>query len=100
MSRSLTTPVTCSMRSARVDLPWSMWAMMQKLRMKAGSVDAGSRAFRALGDTRSFDGGWKDFRQFSHAAGERITARGVNSAEGRAQSGKVACWLAHRVHFP
>src|SRR5687768_11721703 len=26
------------MRSARVDLPWSMWAMMQKLRITAGSV--------------------------------------------------------------
>jgi len=26
-------PVSCSRRSARVDFPWSMWAMMQKLRM-------------------------------------------------------------------
>ena len=32
MERSSTTPVICSMRSARVDLPWSMCAMMQKLR--------------------------------------------------------------------
>ena len=31
--RASTTPVSCSMRSASVDLPWSMWAMMQKLRM-------------------------------------------------------------------
>ena len=36
--RSSTTPVSCSIRSASVDLPWSMWAMMQKLRMVAGSV--------------------------------------------------------------
>ena len=36
--RPSTTPVSCSMRSASVDLPWSMWAMMQKLRMRAGSV--------------------------------------------------------------
>ena len=36
--RGSTTPVICSIRSARVDLPWSMWAMMQKLRMRAGSV--------------------------------------------------------------
>ena len=50
MSRSLTTPVMPSMRSASVDLPWSMWAMMQKLRMYAGSVDAGSSDFRARGD--------------------------------------------------
>ena len=36
--RGSTTPVICSMRSARVDLPWSMCAMMQKLRMRRGSV--------------------------------------------------------------
>lgn len=33
ISRSEMVPVICSRRSARVDLPWSMWAMMQKLRM-------------------------------------------------------------------
>src|SRR3954451_7053767 len=42
--RSSTTPVSCSMRSASVDLPWSMWAMMQKLRMMAGSVRPGGGA--------------------------------------------------------
>src|SRR3989337_1686177 len=31
ISRSETVPVSCSRRSARVDFPWSMWAMMQKL---------------------------------------------------------------------
>jgi small subunit ribosomal protein S20 len=36
--RASTTPVSCSIRSASVDLPWSMWAMMQKFRMIAGSV--------------------------------------------------------------
>src|SRR3954451_4288453 len=36
--RSSTTPVSCSIRSASVDLPWSMCAMMQKFRMIAGSV--------------------------------------------------------------
>src|SRR3982750_4534774 len=34
-------PVTSSIRSASVDLPWSMWAMMQKFRMRAGAVVAG-----------------------------------------------------------
>src|SRR2546423_35721 len=38
MARSSTTPVSCSMRSARVDLPWSMCAMMQKFRMSSGGV--------------------------------------------------------------
>ena len=31
--RSGTMPLNCRMRSARVDLPWSMCAMMQKLRI-------------------------------------------------------------------
>ena len=39
MSRSSTTPVSCSIRSARVDLPWSMCAMMQKFRISSGGVN-------------------------------------------------------------
>jgi hypothetical protein len=42
--RSSTTPVSCSIRSASVDLPWSMWAMMQKLRITDGSVRCGTWA--------------------------------------------------------
>jgi hypothetical protein len=33
ISRSLIALVSWRMRSASVDLPWSMWAMMQKLRI-------------------------------------------------------------------
>src|SRR6185369_3224600 len=33
MSRPATVLVSTRMRSARVDLPWSMWATMQKLRI-------------------------------------------------------------------
>jgi hypothetical protein len=33
ISRSATVLVICSMRSASVDFPWSMWAIMEKLRM-------------------------------------------------------------------
>src|SRR3954447_20073615 len=39
MLRPSTIPVNSSIRSASVDLPWSMCAMMQKFRMRAGSVD-------------------------------------------------------------
>src|SRR4051794_26902709 len=39
MCRESTSPVRSSIRSANVDLPWSMWAMMQKFRMRDGSVD-------------------------------------------------------------
>ena len=38
MSRLEIVPVISSKRSASVDLPWSMWAMMQKLRIRAGSI--------------------------------------------------------------
>ncbi len=34
-----------------VDLPWSMWAMMQKLRIASGGVACGCSAVRARGDT-------------------------------------------------
>ena len=31
-------PVRSSRRSAKVDLPWSMWAIMQKFLIKEGSI--------------------------------------------------------------
>ena len=51
MARASTTPVSWSMRSASVDLPWSMCAMMQKLRIRSGGVALGANAERAMGDT-------------------------------------------------
>src|SRR6478735_1221534 len=39
------------MRTASVDLPWSMCAMMQKLRIRSGGVALGANADRAMGDT-------------------------------------------------
>src|SRR4051794_26735739 len=33
--RGSTAPVTSRMRSASVDLPWSMWAMIEKLRIRS-----------------------------------------------------------------
>ena len=41
-------PVNCNIRSASVDLPWSICAMMQKLRMIAGSVAPGTGALAAM----------------------------------------------------
>src|SRR5512139_83078 len=52
--RSSTTPVSCSIRSASVDLPWSMCAMMQKFRMIEGSVLPGWGAEGVLLDTNFF----------------------------------------------
>src|SRR4051794_27759275 len=37
MSREATVLVISRMRSASVDLPWSMWAMIEKLRMRLWS---------------------------------------------------------------
>ena len=42
VSRSLAAWVRSSRRSARVDFPWSMWAMMQKLRRRERSVGMAS----------------------------------------------------------
>ena len=38
ISRWVTVPVASSSRSASVDLPWSIWAMMLKLRMRSRSA--------------------------------------------------------------
>jgi hypothetical protein len=38
IDRSSTTPVNCNIRSAGVDLPGSMWSMMQVFRVCAGVV--------------------------------------------------------------
>src|SRR3954469_6409238 len=43
--RGSTAPVTSRMRSASVDFPWSMWAMIEKLRM----LSAGARPRPMLG---------------------------------------------------
>src|SRR5262245_45536499 len=58
MSRSATAPVSCRMRSASVDLPWSMCATIEKLRIRDCSTAqswqaAGARAARRLGGSRA-----------------------------------------------
>ena len=44
-----------SILSANVDLPWSMWAMMQKLRIRSGEVDDGSMEDVGTSGGSSFD---------------------------------------------
>src|SRR4051794_14258001 len=41
--RESTAPVISRMRSASVDFPWSMWAMIEKFRMLLAGADMGSR---------------------------------------------------------
>ena len=52
-SRSVMVPVSSSSRSARVDLPWSMWATMAKFRMWVW------RAAMGLGEVSRRRGGRK-----------------------------------------
>src|SRR4051812_45363076 len=47
ISRAVRPPVDWMSRSASVDLPWSIWAMIEKLRMRERSVICG-RVSRAL----------------------------------------------------
>src|SRR5207249_6264609 len=42
-------PVSSRIRSDRVVLPWSMWAMMQKLRIRRGSMGPGSEVEAGVG---------------------------------------------------
>src|SRR3954465_10990588 len=55
--RGSTVPVTSRIRSASVDFPWSMWAMIEKLRMCwSGRAIPDSRlvvATEAIGDQRA-----------------------------------------------
>src|SRR5437867_13252981 len=54
ISRCVRAPVSSRIRSERVVLPWSMWAMMQKfrrLRLSMGSeLEAGLGVLRHVGD--------------------------------------------------
>ena len=43
MSRGSTAPVSSRMRSDRVDLPWSTWLMIEKLRMRSVARAPGGR---------------------------------------------------------
>src|SRR5438552_4246817 len=50
MSRWLIEPVCSSSRSASVDLPWSMWAMMQKFRISSWGVPIGAHRRDGTGE--------------------------------------------------
>ncbi|MGW6695814.1 hypothetical protein ACWF62_18820 [Rhodococcus sp. NPDC054953] len=41
--------MSCNIRSASVDLPWSMCAMMQKFRIRDGSVNVVSAKVAMVG---------------------------------------------------
>src|SRR5881296_3506086 len=49
ISRRVRAPVSSRIRSDNVVLPWSMWAMMQKLRIERGSMGWGSELQAGIG---------------------------------------------------
>src|SRR5690606_30283570 len=59
ISRSVRPPHSWMMRSASVDLPWSTWAMMEKLRICRIGSDMGRRQRRSSGQPEIIaQGGW------------------------------------------
>src|SRR5260370_39096598 len=52
ISRSASPPVAWISRSARVDLPWAIWAMIAKLRMWLSGVIAAEHKYAAAPDQR------------------------------------------------
>src|SRR3954467_1294714 len=85
MSREATVWVISRMRSASVDLPWSMWAMIEKLRMRLWSdkrpprIEVGGRAL-----------GREAHRHLDPAVagvGDRRRPRAAGAGAGRSLSG-------------
>src|SRR5712671_5684642 len=71
ISRWVSAPVISSKRSASVDLPWSMCAMMQKFRMNFGSiflVYQFSQLRAGCERSARFSGGPAAFERATHAA--------------------------------
>src|SRR3954470_12140943 len=77
MSREATVWVISRMRSASVDLPWSMWAMIEKLRMRLWSdkrpprIEAGS-GDRHHGDPPVGEEAGRSGRARAHAAAGQV----------------------------
>src|SRR5688572_16030153 len=57
MSRRAIVPVSSSRRSASVDLPWSMWAMMEKFRMRSGVLIVSEVLLEEAADLVGFGAG-------------------------------------------
>src|SRR5690606_15558536 len=85
ISRSLKPPQIWMKRSARVDLPWSMWAMIEKLRIRLRSLTAGffQRWFAGHGGDRGVP---------------PKTAR--KCTRFRRDTPSVPVWTRHRSHGP
>ena len=86
------------MRSASVDLPWSMWAMMQKFRMTDGSVDPGLGALALATAVWSSSGGracggcWMRPRAWARSCGTIV--RPASPDRRRERPAAAALWPA------
>src|SRR6266511_5928909 len=79
-ARASTAPVSSRILSASVDLPWSMWAMIEKLRMR--SIAATKGRGRQLDPAQQSE----DLLSLGHPQGEdRAEVGGAAREERRAQ---------------
>jgi hypothetical protein len=76
-SRSETALVACKRRSASVLLPWSMWAMMEKLRIFTGIAQCSRRA-RSIHARKS-----RGNRGFARADQSRLVSHRQNRVQSR-----------------
>ncbi len=83
MSRAATVSVTSRMRSASVDLPWSMWAMIEKLRILLWSM--GPRGDGSRGAQRRYDAA------SSPTSATRLPSAMFTSTTCRPQAGPCDC---------
>src|SRR4051812_6459573 len=103
MLRPATIPVNSSIRSASVDLPWSMCAMMQKFRIRPGSVRRASvdthHGRMSDGETGPVAGGvrvpYDELPVAVHAWAERLLGSPV--AEAITQAGGFSPGCAARL---
>src|SRR5207245_8332597 len=90
ISRASTVCVISRMRSASVDLPWSMWAMIEKLRMSAWSMGRYSVEGAIDGETIS-----PVTRSRASVAGQIAQLRRLGSSELGADQAAHLLGLGH-----
>ena len=81
MSRGSTAPVSSRIRSARVDLPWSMWAMIERLRIPVEARHGAGRVAAGHGPNGTAPGA---SASYARGAGCDVGPVGPLSSTGRA----------------
>src|SRR4051812_21240997 len=97
IDRGSTVFVISRMRSASVDFPWSIWAMIEKLRMCAWSAMAAR--LRIGAGARGGSERWDDRERLVVGAGDPVAAGGLGAVERAVGAGEqVRVGLALERH--